>query len=257
MNTLQNTTQDTRPFEGQLALITGAGGGIGSAIARTCADRGATLVLTGRDEEKLASVRDSLPRPQEHRVIPADLTRDGELHHLCRAVLELTREKPLGILVLNAGAALNATVEETTIEQWDQLFALNARAPFLLVKDLLPALRASPSPGGARIIVIGSVVSTEAYVDQGAYCASKHALYGLTRVLARELHREGSPIQVHSVHPGGVATDMIRSVRPDIDETHLIAPEEIGGIVGSLLDLQGNAMVEEVRIRRRTKEPWV
>ncbi|TVR68156.1 MAG: SDR family oxidoreductase [Spirochaetaceae bacterium] len=243
-------------FEGQLALVTGAGGGIGAAISRACAERGASLVLTARDREKLEAVRSSLPRPGEHHLVPADLTHDGELHRLCQAVLDLARKNPLGVLVLNAGAALNASIEETTVEQWDGLFAINARAPFLLVKHLLPALRANPRPGGPRIIAIGSVVSTEAYVDQGAYSASKHALYGLTRVLAKELHRDGSRIQVHSVHPGGVDTDMIRAVRPDIDGTHLIGPGEIAQIVGSLLDLQGNAMVEEVRIRRRAREPW-
>lgn len=241
-------------FAGRLALVTGAGGGIGSAIARVCAERGASLILTARNREKLEALRTALPRSREHHVVPADLTREEEVRELTEATLELARARPLGILVLNAGAALNAAIEKTTVEHWDRLFALNVRAPFLLVKALLPALRADPR--GARIIVIGSVVSTRAYVDQGAYSASKHALYGFTRVLAKELHREGSSIQVHSVHPGGVDTEMIRAVRPDIDGTHLIDPDEIAGIVGSLLDLQGNAMVEEVRIRRRAKEPW-
>lgn len=174
--------------------------------------------------------------------------------NLAHEAEQAARDTPLGILVLNAGAALNAPVEDTTLEQWDHLFALNVRAPFLLVKRLLPLLRANPH--GARIIVIGSVVSTKAYIDQAAYTASKHALYGFTRVLAKELHREDSAIRVHSINPGGVNTDLVRSVRPDIDQSRLIDPTEIADIAGSLLDMQGNAFVEEVRVRRRTKEPW-
>ncbi len=244
-----NSTQ----YEGQRALVTGAGGGIGSAISRVCAERGASLILTGRNREKLESVRLSLPGPQGHHVVPADLTRDDELTLLGQTAAELSGTEPLGILVLNAGAALSASIEDTTVQQWDHLFALNVRAPFQLVKALLPALRANP--GGGRIFVIGSVVSTEAYLDQGAYAASKHALHGFTRVLARELHREGAAVQVHSILPGGVNTEMVRSVRPDIDTEQLIDPTEIAGIVGALLDMAGNAAVDEVRVRRRTKDP--
>jgi 3-oxoacyl-[acyl-carrier protein] reductase len=101
---------------------------------------------------------------------------------------------------------------------------------------------------------IASVVAVKGYVNQGAYTASKHALLGFTKVLARELHREG--IRVHVISPGGVATDLIPSMRPDIPPETLIQPEEIAEIVWFLLSHRGNAVIDEVNVRRISNEPW-
>jgi 3-oxoacyl-[acyl-carrier protein] reductase len=98
------------------------------------------------------------------------------------------------------------------------------------------------------------VVSDAAYSHQGAYTASKHALYGFTKVLAKELHREG--IIVQTILPGGVATDMVRRMRPDIDPSDLIQPIDVAQAVGSLLDARGKAVIDEIRLRRRGKSPW-
>lgn len=227
------------------ALLTGAGRGIGQEIARELGRRGYRLHLTSRtahDLEIVAGEAQSGP----HEIYPADLSDPDAIQRLTD---DLSTDR-IDLLVLNAGTAVAASIEETSLEEWDRVFNLNVRSPFCLVKSLLPHLRAARG----RVIVIGSVVSTEAYSNQGAYTASKHALYGFTKVLAKELHDEG--IIVQTVLPGGVATDMVRHMRPDIDPSDLIQPHDVARAVGSLLDEAGNALVDEIRLRRRGKSPW-
>jgi len=226
------------------ALVTGASRGIGAVIARSLADRGWSLILTARSEAQLREVRETLPMPQSHRIIPGDLTRDDDLHR----VVAITGT-PLDLLVLNAGIAISASVEDTTPEDWDLSMRLNLRAPFLLVQGLLPALRTSRG----TIVAIGSVVSTMAYRDQAAYSASKHGLHGFIKALAKEVHPE---IRVHSIHPGGVATDMVRRMRPDIDPSDLIRPEDVATALVTLLDFPESAVVDELHLRRPGKAPW-
>ena len=112
-------------------------------------------------------------------------------------------------------------------------------------------LRKSTCP---TIIQIASVVSHEGYPLQSAYAASKHALVGFTKSLAKEVQPDG--IRIHTISPGGVATDMIDAVRPDIDHDALIDPQEIADLVWFLLSHRGNAMVDHIDVRRNLKTPW-
>ncbi|MEX2443269.1 MAG: SDR family oxidoreductase [Alkalispirochaeta sp.] len=227
------------------ALVTGAGRGIGREIALELGRRGYRLHLTSRTAGDLETVSgEALSGP--HATYPADLSIPEEIRRLTDS---LSTDR-LDLLVVNAGTALSASIEATSLEEWDRVFELNVRSPFILVKSVLPHLRAA----GGRIIVIGSVVSTAAYPNQGAYTASKHALYGFTKVLAKELHQEG--IIVQTILPGGVATDMVRRMRPDIDTSDLIQPIDVAWAVGSLLDAKGNAVIDELRMRRHGKSPW-
>ena len=131
------------------------------------------------------------------------------------------------------------------------LMAVNARAPFLLSKEAIPYLKRSDM---ATIINISSVVGVKGYINQGAYTASKHALMGLTKVLAQEVFQDG--IRVHVISPGGVATSMVELTRPDIDPSTLISPEEIAEIVLFLLTHRGNAVIDEINVRRSANPPW-
>lgn len=239
-------------LDGAIALVTGASRGIGEAIAHTLYDRGSTVYLLGRNRETLEAaagrIAHSTPGPQERlRPLEVDLSRGEEIDRL----LTSFPEQRLDVLVNNAGVAVNRLLEETTDDQWSLHFRVNVEAPFRLIRGFLPKLVAADRPA---VVNIGSVVSTRGYPGQGAYSASKHALLGLTKVFARELHDRG--VRVFSVEPGGVATDMVRSMRPDIDESALVKPEAIGETVAYLLSLHESAMVDQVQIRRSAKEPW-
>ena len=104
------------------------------------------------------------------------------------------------------------------------------------------------------IINIGSVVAHKGYENQSVYSASKHALLGLVKAVARDL--KDTRIRIHVINPGGVDTDLVRSVRPDIDTSEMIDANEIADALLYLLSMNGNAMIDEINIRRKTKQPW-
>ena len=234
---------------GRVALITGAGGGIGSAVAARLAALGMNLALCGRRENRLQEVAERTGRPGDMLVLPGDLTDEARV----RECLERTcaRFGGLDVLVNNAGMALNRPFEGTSTEDFDRLMAINVRAPFLLCREALPALRRSDR---ATIVNIGSVVAHEGYAGQAAYTASKHALLGMTRALAKEVWRDG--VRVHMVSPGGVDTDMIRIARPDLSGEGMIGPDEVAEMVELLVRMRGNAVVDEIRLHRTGKEPF-
>ena len=157
----------------------------------------------------------------------------------------------LDVLVNNAGVVISAEFGEYEAGDWDAVMNVNVRSPFFLTQLLLPLLKQA-SPG--FIVNIASVVAKKGYERQSLYAASKHALLGFTKSLARETINDN--IRVHAILPGGVNTDMVTGVRPDIDTSELIDPEEVAEVVANLLKMRGNAVIDEIEIRRRTKTPW-
>ena len=238
-------------LEGARALVTGASRGIGRAIAMALAAEGVALGLSGRDQEALDECSEEILKISglSPTLIVADLS---DTESATRIVDEAAAKLGgIDFLINNAGIGLNRSIEETEVEDWDRLMAINARAPFLLCKASLPFLRRSPR---ASIINMASVMGRKGYAHQGAYAASKHALVGFTKVLARELQQEN--IRVHVLTPGGVYTDMIRQVRPDIEPDDLMSPTEIAEMVIFLLSQRGNAIIDEINPRRIASTPF-
>jgi 3-oxoacyl-[acyl-carrier protein] reductase len=157
----------------------------------------------------------------------------------------------LDFLVNNAGTAENITFEETSLEQWDRIMNLNARAPFFLCQAALPLLRKSGTPA---IINISSVVGRHGYARQAAYSASKHALLGFTKALAKEVQPEG--IRVHALSPGATSTDLIKTMRPDLDPSVLISPEDLAEVAVFILKFRGQGVIDEYNVRRSAGTPW-
>jgi 3-oxoacyl-[acyl-carrier protein] reductase len=242
---------NTRQMAGRVALVTGAGRGIGRAVAIQLAGQGVKVALAARSADELEKVRREIAEKHgEAATFPTDLTEADAPRRLVSAVVEVFGA--LDILVNNAGAALSRSVEKTTAEEWDFLMGLNARAPFLLCRAALTYLRKSDR---GRIVNISSVVGYKGYTNQGAYTASKHALAGFTKVLAQEVMPDG--IRVHLVSPGGVDTDLAGAMRPDLDRSGLTTPAEVAETVLFLLGQHGNAVIDEVNIRRPGKTPWI
>lgn len=239
-----------KELKGKTALVTGAGSGIGRAIALRLAKMGMNVVLCGRREEKLWATADATGRMEDMAVIAGDLT--DEAHLACCVAITKARFGGLDVLVNNAGMALNRPFEETTAEEFDRIMTINVRTPFLLTREALPLLKESDR---ATVINIGSVTSYSGYADQAAYSASKHALLGMTRALAKEVYSDG--VRVHLIAPGGVDTDMVRIARPDLNTDGMIQPQEVADAVEYLLRHRGNAVVDEVRLHRAGKEPFI
>ena len=241
--------QNTIDLTGKLALITGAGSGIGRATAIRLAEAGMKLALAGRDAAKLMKTAALTGRPLDMLCLPADLTTPRGRADVLRILTG--HFKKLDLLVNNAGMALSCPFEETTEEQYDRIMDINARVPFLLCQQALPLLRKSDCP---TIVNIGSVVAHDGYPLQAAYAASKHALLGMTKSLANEVYTEG--IRVHMVSPGGVYTDMIKVARPDLTGEDMIQPEEVAEQIWHLMAHRGNAVIDEIRLHRPGKAPF-
>jgi NAD(P)-dependent dehydrogenase (short-subunit alcohol dehydrogenase family) len=235
---------------GNVAIVTGASRGIGRAISVALAQESATIVLAARSIQELQKTAEKVTNAGgQAKIILVELTEEKSIRNL----IQVTGEKlgRLDILVNNAGVTHSAELQQTSTEDWQRCISINASAPFILCREALPLLKKSQA---AYIINIASVVGVKGYPLQSAYTASKHALRGMTMSLAEELR--GSNIRVHLLCPGGVDTDMVDNVRPDIAKDELIKPEEIAELVLYLVTHKGNAVVDELRIRRATSSPW-
>jgi 3-oxoacyl-[acyl-carrier protein] reductase len=234
----------------KVALVTGGSRGIGRAISLALGAEGATVVIAARTTDTLADAAELIRRAGGRaEPVVTELADEESI----RALVRTTRERfgRLDILINNAGITHSARLEETRTEDLDRCWTINARAPFLVCREALPLLRKSEA---ATIVNISSVVGVKGYPLQSAYTASKHALRGMSIALAEELR--GTNIRVHVICPGGVDTDMVGSVRPDIKKDELIGPQEIAELVLYLVTHRGNAVVDELHIRRATAAPW-
>jgi 3-oxoacyl-[acyl-carrier protein] reductase len=189
-------------LKGKTALVTGASRGIGRATALALARLGALVLVhygSGATEaaEVVAEIRKAGGKAD---AIAADLaTADGP-HRLAQQVRAIVGDR-LDILVANAGVAKSASIEETTIEDFDRLFAVNVRAPFFLVQQLLPITHE-----GSSIVLLSSLAADAVVGALPAYAATKGAIDTLVKHFASALGARG--IRVNAVAPGVVATDM-------------------------------------------------
>jgi 3-oxoacyl-[acyl-carrier protein] reductase len=233
-----------------VAIVTGAGRGIGWAIALALAGHGAQLALAARREADLQAVRAEIETAGgQTACIPTDVSREPEVVRLVQETV--ARFGRLDMVVNNAGLGIFGPLAEMTAEQWDSVMAVNVRGPFLLCREAIPYLRQQPQ---SFIVNISSVVGIKGYANQAAYSASKHALMGMSSALAKEVQEDG--IRVHAICPGGVDTPMVRQARPDLDPAVLMKPEEIAELVLFLVTRQGNAVVDQIHVRRAASIPW-
>ena len=239
-------------IKGLKAVITGASGGIGEIIAKALAAEGVKLVLLGRNTEKLEKLASETEKISGEKavVIPGDITSA----EYCTKVVKTANDSLGGfdILINNAGLAHSTPFEEITEEQYDMIMDTNVKGPFLMCRESLPVLRKSQS---ATIINIASVTAHKGYPLQSVYTASKHALLGFSKSLAKEVFEEG--IRVHVLSPGGVFTDMIKTSRPDLTSDGMIVPEDIADIILFMLKHRGNAVIDEIGVHRAAKEPFM
>ena len=230
---------------GKTALVTGGGGGIGREIAAQLKAAGANVAICGRNVEKLEAAAHAIGGAL---TLPGDLLDDTYVQSCVDRTVETFGG--LDILINNAGVALSKPFGETTIEDFDRVMATNVRAPFILIRSALPQLRKARG----RVINIASVVAHKGYPLQSAYAASKHALLGLSKSLANELHEDG--VRVHVISPGGVYTDMAKVARPDLSPDGLISAAEVADAVMFLLSLDKNAVIDEICLHRQGKAPF-
>ncbi len=233
-----------------VAVVTGAGRGIGRAIAVALGQAGATVVATARTLEQLEAVAATIRAAGGTAVaVRADLASAGDVAALFAHVE--SQFGRLDILVNNAGLGRFGPAVEFAISDLDQVVGVNLRGTYLCCQQ---AARMMMRRRSGYIINIASVVGFKGYPQQSAYTAAKHGVMGLTKCLAVELQPHG--IRVSAILPGGVDTDMVRAARPDLDPAALMQPEDIAQTVLYLLSLSDRAAVDQIYIRRRGSQPF-
>ena len=239
-------------LKGRTALLTGAGGGIGKAIAVALAKEGVSVVLFGGNNlDNLSNTKAEIEKVNgKCYIYPCNLTCDSELDAAFDKMIKEVNS--IDILINNAGVAHSTKIEEISRGFFDKVMAINVRAPFMLTQKCLPILRKSDR---ASIVNIASVVAHAGYPLQSVYTASKHALLGFTKSLAQEVFEDG--IRVHAISPGGVYTDMIKVSRPDLTGEGMIMPEDIAETVMFLIKNRTNAVIDEILLHRVNKTPFL
>jgi len=189
-------------LNGKTALVTGASRGMGRATALAFAAAGARVVVHyGRNADEAKSVVDQIRAAGGHAdAVPADLAAPDGAHALAVLVRDLVGDR-LDIIVANAGISKAAAMEEITVADFDSLFAVNVRAPYFLVQQLLPILGS-----GSNIILLSSLGAHAAVGTLSAYAATKGAIDTLVKYFAAALGPRG--IRVNAVAPGVIDTDM-------------------------------------------------
>ncbi len=223
---------------GKTALVTGASRGIGRASALALAKAGAQVLVhfgsgAAEAERVVAEIRKGRGRADS---VGVDLAAADGPHKLAKRTREIIGDR-LDILIANAGVSKAATIEDTTIEDFDRLFAVNVRAPFFLVQQLLPIL-----PKGSSIVFVSSLAARAVLGTIPAYAATKGAIDTMTKHFASLLGERG--IRVNAVAPGIVETDLSTFTKTENGRNSALGmqtlkriaqPDDIGGVVAFLV----------------------
>ena len=236
-------------LEGKTAVVTGAGRGIGRAIALAFAGEGANIALAARSEVELEETR-CLAAETGSRVIAVrcDVTDPSSVTAMAEVVL--AEFGVVDILVNNAGYGKFRPFVELTDEDFTRTIEVNLTGAFRCIKAFLPGMMERKS---GRIINVSSVSGLKAINHQSAYCASKHGLNGLSKTLALELRPYN--IGVHALCPGGVTTRLSEEEMPERDKSDWMLPEDIAHVALFLASMGPRATTDVIHVRRFGGEP--
>jgi NAD(P)-dependent dehydrogenase (short-subunit alcohol dehydrogenase family) len=226
-------------LEGKRAIVTGAGAGIGRAIALRLSGEGAWVALADLDEQAAQEVAGEIEG--KTLVRRTNVTRAEEVEALVRSVIEEWDD--LDVMVNNAGVGVAATAPDTSEEDWDRQMAVNLKGTFYGIKYAVPAMRNS---GGGSIINMSSIAALVGIPDRAAYCAAKGGILALTRAAAIDHVSEG--IRVNCIAPGTVETPWIDRITAGYDDpeeararmqarqphSRFVTPEEIAAMAAYL-----------------------
>lgn len=216
------------PLENKVAVVTGAGRGIGKAIAISYATNGAKVCCLARSQNEINDTADFINKNNGNAIaLSCDVSNYNELDEVFQKIYKTYGG--IDIVVINAGVdSKNSPVEESNIEDWKAIIDINLTGAYYTAKAVIPYIK---KQGGGKIITIGSGLGHRGRADSSAYSCSKAGLWMLTRVLAQELHKFN--ISVNELIPGPVITTMGNSSMKDsnstfsIDSEWIKTPEEV------------------------------
>jgi 3-oxoacyl-[acyl-carrier protein] reductase len=235
-----------RPLDGQVAVITGAGRGIGAAVARTLSELGATAVLCGRNRSNLESVAQAIARVGGRaEAVPCDVTSLESVEAAARQVE--TSFGRVDVLVNNAGIrGFGGPLHQLPPDNWDQILNTNLRAVFYTTRAFAPLMIRARS---GHIINISSLAGKNALPNGAAYAASKWGLNGLSSSMAEELRSHN--IRVAVICPGSTNTEL--SPHAGKDPAKMLQPQDVAHTVAMLVTQSPQSFISEILIRPTQK----
>jgi len=229
-------------LEGRVVLVTGAGRGIGRAIAHAFAEVGAKVALLGKTRKNLLEVQKELKDSGASTfVVAADVADEGAVSRAVAAVEQ--QLGPVDVLVNNAGIFAAAPVERLDAIVFDRVLAVNLRGPFLMSRAVLGGMK---SRRRGHIVNIASTAGRRGFAGGGAYCASKFGVAGLSEVLLYEAR--SSNVRVTCVFPSTVSTDLMKKSGLPYEAARAIQPEDVAKVVVSLVATDDRALTKSVEI---------
>ena len=224
-------------------LIVGASGGIGSAITRKLAEKNYDLFLIGKNKTKLLKLKKEVKKENNNVEIESvDVTNEKQIERSIKKIRKTFGK--IDILINTPGSFLIKPIDKTTIKEFDEIFKINVRAPFIFSKEFSKDMKKSK---WGRIVNIGSSSAYNGFKNSIVYCSSKHALLGFSRALFPELKENN--IRVYSISPGSTQTKMGRLSKNQKFETFL-KPEEIAEYVEFVISFDKQLISEEIRLNR-------
>ena len=223
------TVTPTSALKGKTAIVTGAGRGIGRAIARRLSIAGADVVIASRTEEHLEQTRRMIERAGGSVLaVQTDVTKPDDVERLVEEVQE--RFGRIDVLVNNAGVAPVAPITDMEPHIFDRIIAVNVRAVYLCSRAVWPIMA---NGEGGSIVNLSSMAAFDPFPGFAAYGAAKAFINAYTKALAAE----GGPvgIRVYAVAPGAVETDMLRGAFPDFPAEKALQPDDVAAIIENLL----------------------
>jgi NADP-dependent 3-hydroxy acid dehydrogenase YdfG len=229
-------------LEGKVAIVTGAGRGIGKAVSLSLARVGCRVVLAARTRQQIEAVQEEILAEGGHALaVPTDLTLDEDIERLVET--SQTRWGIVDFLINNAGWGKRAPVAGANVTDWDRTFRLNLRAPMILAKAVLPNMIAKRE---GAVLNIGSVSGKVGEANGAAYSASKFGLIGFTQSLYEEVREHG--IKVAVILPGFVDTPLIPPNR-QLDRSKMIQADDIAQTVIFVLTSPATCCPVEITVR--------
>ena len=233
---------DTLPLADRVAIVTGAGRGIGRAIAEALARQGAAVTLAARTRGEIAAVAEAIRNAGGRALaVPTDVTQDARVEALVDTTIgELGR---VDILVTAAGVAAFGPVASAKVSDWDPMLAVNLRAVMTCCRAVLPAMIRQRS---GTIVNIGSVAAARPIPGAAAYAATKAGVAAWSRVLAEELRADG--VRVGVISPGAVDTPLWDAIPGGPDRGRMLTAETVARAVLLMVTLPPGATLEELTL---------